>query len=320
MLRALDEHDHETTRPRSTHAGRPREGARTARDLLRVITINTHRGQGPKLRYLIDHAAPQERARIELLHDTRAYAYHIADWLHTHSTRYHAVALQEVFFGLFGSVQHRLSGRPCQGAYYRTLGGFPRSASHRVGFSAFQYENVLLSRLETGAPERIDGHLPGRVFHMAACGFTLAPYRWDGTTVWIGNTHLHPYNPRARASQARHIARCIRSLGDAPILFLGDLNTVPTGAATNGFPHGERDTHSYRGDETLAILREAGLCVMPEEDDPSLWTYPTGHPNRTLDYILFSRHWAMDAYRVVREFTLSDHYPVEASFRLRYPA
>ena len=104
------------------------------------------------------------------------------------------------------------------------------------------------------------------------------------------------------------------------MLFLGDLNTLPPGGRTDGFSHGERDRRSYRNDRTLEVFDDAGLRRMPAVDDPAYWSYPTGCPNRTLDYVLFSHHWALDAYRVVREFTLSDHYPVEASFRLRSDA
>jgi endonuclease/exonuclease/phosphatase family metal-dependent hydrolase len=290
---------------------------RTDQDVVRVITVNTHRGQGPKLRYLLETALPTEKRRILLLHDTRAYTYHIADWLHRHADRYHVVALQEVFYGLFGAVQQVVTGRSRQIEYYRTLGGFPHTITHRVGFSAFQYQNVLLSRLLRTGARQIHEHLPGRVFRLAACGFTLAPFRWQGQTVYLGNTHLHAYNPRARAQQAESIAREIRRLGDVPVIFLGDFNTVPPGCRQGDFPHGDRDRHSYRGDTTLRCLADVGLRTIEHRDDPDFWTYPTGMSNRTLDYVLFSRHWEVEDYRVVREFTLSDHYPVEAALRLR---
>jgi endonuclease/exonuclease/phosphatase family metal-dependent hydrolase len=186
-----------------------------------------------------------------------------------------------------------------------------------VGFSAFQYENLLLSRLEPTRAPPVRSLLPGRVFRLAACGFTLIPFDLDGRTVWIGNTHLHAYNPQARTRQAESIARRIHELGDVPILFLGDWNTVPGGCRRGGFFHGERDRNSYRGDRTLETLDAVGLHTLPHGDDADWWTYPTGQSNRTLDYILFTKHWDVEAYRVVREFTLSDHYPVEGTFRLR---
>lgn len=304
------------TRPdlESVRATRPR--ARTTEGVVRAISINTHRGQGPKLRYLLKSALPSEQARIRLLHDTKAYTYHIADWLHRHADRYHVVALQEVFYGLFGSFQRMVTGRSPQIDYYRTIGGFPRTINHRVGFSAFQYENVLMSRLEPARAPQVRALLPGRVFRLAACGFTLIPFEVKGRTVWIGNTHLHAYNPDARTKQAESIARQIQRLGEVPVLFLGDLNTVPRGCRKNGFTHGDRDRNSYKGDRTLEIFESVGLRTVGHEDDADFWTYPTGMSNRTLDYVLHTDHWAVEEYRVVREFTLSDHYPVEGTFRL----
>ena len=42
---------------------------------LRCVTINTHRGQGPKLPYLLSQVSLEEGERIELLHATKAYTY-----------------------------------------------------------------------------------------------------------------------------------------------------------------------------------------------------------------------------------------------------
>jgi endonuclease/exonuclease/phosphatase family metal-dependent hydrolase len=282
---------------------------------LRVLTANTHLGQGPKLPYLLRGADEGDRARIELLHDTRAYAYHIAEWLRRNRDLYHAVGLQEVFHHALGLNQR--SRRFRQRDYYTRLTGYGASIRHRVGFAAFRYENLLLSALPRAPSPQIQSLLPGRVFRLAACGFTLAPFGVDGRTIWIGNTHLHPYNPRTRARQAESIAFEIRRLGDVPILFLGDLNTVPPGCKDGDFAEGERDVRSYRGDRTLSILEDAGLRTVPHEDRAEFWTYPTGAPNRTLDYVLFTRHFEVESYRVVREFTFSDHYPVAAEFRLR---
>lgn len=54
--------------------------------------------------------------------------------------------------------------------------------------------------------------------------------------------------------------------------------------------------------------------MVPHEDSEKFYTYPTGLPNRTLDYILFTSHWEMEAYEVLREFKFSDHYPFMESF------
>ena len=57
--------------------------------------------------------------------------------------------------------------------------------------------------------------------------------------------------------------------------------------------------------------------MQAHDDAEDFYTYPTGLPNRTLDYILHSGHWKVQSYEVLREFTFSDHYPVAGQFMLR---
>ncbi len=295
-------------------AGR-RRPRRTDRAVLRVATLNTHRGRGPMVPYLLRSAATDEATRIQLLHAARAYAYYIAEWLNRERDSFEVVALQEVFNGILGFGE-RLFARFGQHAYYRVFSGFSAAVAHGVGFAGFRYENLLLSHLPPANGERVRHLLPRRVFGLAACGLTLAPFRFDGRVVWVGNTHLHAYNPRARMVQARAIAKAVRDLGDAPVLLLGDLNTVPPGCKDGDFPDGDRDVKSYRGDQTLRILKRAGLGTIPHEDRARFHTYPTGAPNRTLDYVLFTHHFEPESYEVDHDVCLSDHYPVTASLRL----
>jgi endonuclease/exonuclease/phosphatase family metal-dependent hydrolase len=288
--------------------------ADVAADVFRCVTLNTHRGDGPDIDCLRRTSEPDEARRLEVLHDTAAYTYWIAEWLQKNHDRYDAVALQEVFDGVLGlGALARFS----QDDYYRVLSGYETALSHAVGFAGFRYANVLLCRGPIVAGREIHARLPGRILLLAACGFTLAPVLHQGRTIWIGNTHLHAYDPKKRAKQAAAIAAEVASLGDAPVLFLGDLNTTPPGCRDGDFPAGDRDRKSYRGDETLKILARAGLRIVPHDDGPDLHTYPTGDRNRTLDYVLFSRHWHVEDYRVLHDVRFSDHYPVEAAFRLR---
>jgi endonuclease/exonuclease/phosphatase family metal-dependent hydrolase len=283
---------------------------------LKCVSINTHRGQGPKLPYLLSQVSMEEAERIELLHDTRAYTYYIAEWLNQNRQRFDVVGLQEVFNGVLG-LGDRILGKFRQRDHYRVISGFRAAIPHGVGFAGFRYENLLLSQLQMMNWSQVNYLLPGKIYFLAACGFTLAPFLFNGRAIWIGNTHLHPYSPKERANQAKSICREMRKLGDAPAIFLGDFNTVPPGCRDTGFPAGERDVNSYRNDETLKILEDAGLGMTPHEDIDRFYTYPTGLPNRTLDYIMFSHHWEMQSYGTLRDFKFSDHYPVFGEFRLR---
>lgn len=258
----------------------------------------------------------EEAERIALLHDTRVYTYFIAEWLNQNRAEFDIVGLQEVFNGVLG-LGDRVLGRFRQRDHYRVISGYRSALTHGVGFAGYKYENLLLSQLQAVNGSRINYPLPGRIYFLAACGFTLAPFVLEGRTVFIGNTHLHPYNPKDRADQASSIATALQRLGYVPVLFLGDFNTVPPGCRDTGFPDGERDVKSYKNDETFRILSDAGLQMVPHEDSDRFYTYPTGLPNRTLDYILFNEHWDVVHYSVLRDFKFSDHYPVLGEFRLR---
>src|SRR5262249_33878560 len=280
---------------------------------LRCISINTHRGHGPKLPYLLSQVSMEEAERIELLHDTKAYTYYIAEWLNQHKEQFDVVSLQEVFNGILG-FGDRLLGKFRQRDHYRVISGFKSALPHGVGFAGFRYENLLLSQLSMLNGAQTNYLLPGRVYFLAACGFTLAPFRFNGRGSWTGHRDLHPYSQRERARQAASIAREVKALGDVPIIFLGDINTVPPGCRETGFPAGSPDGNSYRNDATFRILFDAGLNTVDHEDSDFYYTYPTGLPNRTLDYILFSHHWDVVSYGVLLDFKFSDHYPAAGEF------
>jgi endonuclease/exonuclease/phosphatase family metal-dependent hydrolase len=282
---------------------------------LRCLTINTHRGQGPKLPFLLTKASTEEAQRIGLMHETRAYAYFIADWLNQHREKFDVVALQEVFNGILG-VGEKIMGKYRQRDHYRVLSGFDSLVEHGVGFAAFRYQNLMLSQLPKLSEHAYNHLLPGKVLFLASCGFTLAPFLLKDTIVWIGNTHLHAYNPRSRMNQARSIANVLRTLGDVPIVFMGDFNAVPPGMRTREFGEGDIDRYNYENDHTLEVLHDAGLRTVDHAEDVKFYTYPTGLPNRTLDYIMYSRHWLLRDYGVLQDFTLSDHYPVHAELEL----
>src|SRR5215470_6399736 len=114
---------------------------------LKCVSINTHRGQGPKLPYLLSQVSMEEADRIELLHQARVYTYYIAEWLNQHRSRFDVVGLQEVFNGVLG-LGDRITGKFRQRDHYRVISGFRSALPHGVGFAGFRYENLLLSQLE----------------------------------------------------------------------------------------------------------------------------------------------------------------------------
>src|SRR5882724_7679364 len=118
---------------------------RTEPDVFRCVTLNTHRGSGPDLGCLLRTTEPDDARRLELLHDTAAYTFWIAEWLQRHRDRYDAVGLQEVFGGMLGFGARPLS-RFSQDDYYRVLSGYETALTHPIGVAGFRYANVLLCR------------------------------------------------------------------------------------------------------------------------------------------------------------------------------
>lgn len=258
----------EAVRTRSTILRERLSAQLTAEYRLRCLSINTHRGQGPKLSLLRDTRSPEEAQRIALMHDTRAYAYFIAEWLNTHRQRYDVVALQEVFSGILG-VGERIVQKYRQRDHYRVLSGFASYLEHGVGFAGFRYQNLLLSQMPKLSQCAFNRHLPGKVFFLASCGFTLAPFLLKDVIVWIGNTHLHAYSPAARMRQARSIAQVIRSLGDVPVVFMGDFNTVPEVSAS---------TVSDRATSTATTTATTARCAYSRTPVSPRCTMPTRGP------------------------------------------
>ena len=113
---------------RAAHAPDIRHATRA--DQVRVLTLNTHRGQGPTLRCLLENGTVADRERDRMLHQTRAYTFHIADWLRRNADRYDVVGLQEVFQALLGGLDRLWTRRAAQHRVYKTISGFRASYVH----------------------------------------------------------------------------------------------------------------------------------------------------------------------------------------------
>src|SRR5215510_4475525 len=223
---------------------------------LRCISINTHRGHGPKVPYLLSQVSMEEAERIELLHDTKAYTYFIAEWLNQHKEQFDVVGLQEVFNGVLG-LGDRLLGKFRQRDHYRVISGFKSALPHGVGFAGFRYENLLLSQLSLLNGAQTNYLLPGKVYFLAACGFTLAPFRFNGRVIWIGNTHLHPYSPKERARQAASLVRS--NLWATYQSFFLVTSILCHQAVEKPASPQERLTST-----AIAMMRPFGSCSMPD--------------------------------------------------------
>ena len=285
---------------------------------LRVMTYNTHCGLGPS------DVPGFWRKLLARIGESRVYPKRISGWLARLSKKVDIVGLQE--------VRHNLSPfSDPQFEIYRKA-GFKNALRHIVGTWGFRYDNVLLSNLaRVHLPDTAVYHdLPGKVYGLATCGFTLAPYEFCGKQIWVGNVHLHPYDPHLRSVQVRYILERIQNMrdkyGDVPIIILGDFNAVLPGLPVGPFKSGDPDPGSYVGDESFKLFFVFFFRVPHHEDQMSDYTYPTmfkddacNHkPNRTLDFILCTEgDWEICSYAVLQDVDHSDHYPVLGEFILK---
>jgi endonuclease/exonuclease/phosphatase family metal-dependent hydrolase len=103
----------------------------------------------------------------------------------------------------------------------------------------------------------------------------------------VAVTHLSLHR-RTRAVQLQELACALPT--DLPLVLMGDLNC---------------------GGEDLAPV--LGILSAPDETPP---TFPSVHPARRVDHILFSRHWRFRNIATVRTLA-SDHVPLYADLELR---
>jgi endonuclease/exonuclease/phosphatase family metal-dependent hydrolase len=288
--------------------------------VLKVATLNAHQFHGPVLngRQSIPRQLFYLLGRKALV---TMYKERVKEFAST--SEFDVIAFQEVF-QRFGIPKMHERYKVFEGTGFETI------IVHGLGASFYTYENVLLSKLPLADGVKIKDinyPLPHRMYWTVRVGFTVAPFIFADRVILVCNVHLHAGSVSKRENQVIKIIRVLAEVienygGDVPVLLLGDLNTVPEGAQTSGFPTGDDD--NYEGDNTLKFFAKIGLKSFIEKDEPSLYTYPaavdimqTDPRCRTLDYILYSRHWEPIEYKVLHSYFLSDHYPVVGTFRLR---
>ena len=145
-----------------------------------------------------------------------------------------------------------------------------------------------------------------------------------GRPLAVINVHLESWDRQTRGEQIRQVAGFVREMQKkAPVILLGDFNTVPLWAVKKtDFPDEFQD---YTGEKTLAVVMdEMGLKPAFDEqeikgDQSGLLTFPSAAPTRKLDHIFYDPK-AIEpiSWRVVKEAGMaSDHLPVAMTFRFK---
>ncbi len=292
--------------------------------IIRVATANAHQFIGAHKEERVSKFVQFKNIIREDRVLINEYQRRFKAWLS--EDQFDIVGLQEVFQS-FRFFMVGVRKKVFEGTGFETV--IPHGIGARAYFFNYVFENVLLSKLPLAEGKTFKDcnfSLPSTIYWVVRSGFTIMPVMFDNRVILVGNTHLHSSSSKKREDQVIHIAKAIKELqveygADVPILFMGDFNTVPKGAKASGFLTGDDD--NYENDRTLEFLEDSvGLYSHVVGDIPHLYTYPAGidelQPDircRTLDYILYSKHWEVLLYEVMKVY-LSDHFPVRAEFRL----
>lgn len=109
----------------------------------------------------------------------------------------------------------------------------------------------------------------------------------SGKAIVFGSTHLdHRGNPESRILQVRELLT-LAEMQDLPMIIAGDLNAKPDS-------------------EEIELLKTK--FSLSCTDCPN--TFPADHPDRTIDYIAYSKGYKTISHSVVEESYASDHRPV----------
>ncbi len=146
-----------------------------------------------------------------------------------------------------------------------------------------------------------------------------------GQPVHILNLHLESRSLPNRNDQMAQLVQTIRGL-DGPVIALGDFNTLPHDALRR---HGFTDHADFRADRSMESLRRQ-LPTFREgldgRNNAPTATFPSVEPQRRLDFVLYSPHFAAADCDVIKPFEMevgsqpSDHLPIACTFRVVPPS
>jgi len=162
-----------------------------------------------------------------------------------------------------------------------------------MDYQGGKYGNAILSRLPVGA----SGHhaLPGEPRVIVEVDCTVPK---SSASFTFMATHLDT-EAEPRLASIPLIEKLFEGQPDKPALLAGDLNALPDSPT----------------------MRALGKTWSSATAGPDLLTFPSGNPNRQIDYVLFrpADRWKVIEARVLDEPISSDHRPIMAVVEWRAP-
>ncbi len=196
------------------------------------------------------------------------------------------VALQEV------DQRTRRTGKVDQVAELARITGLHGCFGKQIDYEGGNYGQAILSRFPVS--EEAVHWLPGEPQRerRIVLSVSVTIPNFPGKSLTFASTHLHHANEDYRIRQAEALNK-LGSGWQQPVILAGDLNALPESSVLRVFQHQWSNATSGPGYET----------------------FPTGQPERQLDYVLYT---PQDTFRVknvrVIKSEASDHLPLLVEF------
>ena len=269
---------------------------------LKILTYNIAHGRGPTGGNW-DGPVAADRERID----------QIAELIRRHNPD--VVVLNEVDFN------STWSGHQNQAAAIAEQAGYSyrmeqRNFDLRFLYGSWKFGNAVLSRLPIVDADSIEYPVFSRWEHVLVgskqgclCTLQISPSQ----QVRIVPVHLEVRSEETRVASVNEIIQ-VANRSTLPTVFAGDFNSSPA-----SFPLARQTAAGRNAMDLLAssrVVRIPEAAVADAQPTTQEMTFTSTEPDRVIDWILPSSHFACEDYQVLN-VELSDHRPVLAKLRLR---
>ena len=171
----------------------------------------------------------------------------------------------------------------------------------------FTFGNALLSRFPILSAERkrlppysrLEAWLAGS--HDSLLTSLRLP---DGLTIAVWALHLDSRSERTRIEAVERILETAPSIAD-PLFIAGDFNSTP-----RSFPRAQPLAGGHTALDSIAASNR--FAVFPSTRRPTDFTFPSGRPDRVIDWAFVPSDWRIGE-SMVAEVSYSDHLPIIVS-------
>ncbi|WP_254506766.1 endonuclease/exonuclease/phosphatase family protein [Anatilimnocola floriformis] len=220
---------------------------------------------------------------------------------------------QEVLAGQFHDLQERLPE-------FASYGAGRNDGKQQGEMSPIFYRKERFELLDKGTfwlsttPEEIGSKGWDAALPRIASWLKLQD-RQTKESLTVLNTHFDHQGTKARRASAELIVKQVREkFATLPLIFIGDLNSLPDSAAY--------ETLAAKGTDDLPLLRDAYVAAKSKEGPDSTWNgFKKIVPGSRIDYLFATRQWDIEKLSTLTDQRdgrfPSDHLPIVCRLSLR---